>query len=86
MTTNKKPEEQKNEQNEQTTSKKGLLDSSDFSIIGIKVLSYSEKKVGSKSVIFYEVEITSRITKFLENWKKIFWVQKTSWFNDKDIS
>ena len=67
MTTNKKPEEQKNEQNEQTTSKKGLLDSSDFSIIGIKVLSYSEKKVGSKSVTFYEVEITSRITK--NSWK-----------------
>ena len=60
MTTNKKPEEQKNEQK---TTKKGLLDSSDFSIIGINVLSYSEKTVGSKSVTFYAVEITSRITK-----------------------
>ena len=60
MATNKKPEEQKNEQK---TTKKGLLDSSDFSIIGINVLSYSEKTVGSKSVTFYAVEITSRITK-----------------------
>ena len=64
MATNKKPEEQKNEQK---ITKKGLLDFSDFSIIGINVLSYSEKIVGSKSVTFYEVEITSRITK--NSWK-----------------
>ena len=65
MTTkNEKPEEQKNEEK---TQKKGLLDFSDFSIIGINVLSYSEKIVGSKSVTFYEVEITSRITK--NSWK-----------------
>ena len=65
MTTkNEKPEEQKNGEK---TQKKGLLDFSDFSIIGINVLSYSEKIVGSKSVTFYEVEITSRITK--NSWK-----------------
>ena len=64
MTTNKKSEEPKNEQNK---SQKDLLDSNDFSIIGINVLSYSEKSVGSKSVTFYQVEITSRITK--NSWK-----------------
>ena len=60
MSTNKKPEEKKDEQK---NSKNGLLDSNDFSIIGINVLSYSDKNVGSKSVTFYQVQIISRITK-----------------------
>ena len=64
MTTKSKPEEQKNEKiNEQ----KKIINIDDFSIIGIEVPSYSEKKIGSKSVTFYLVEVTSRITK--NSWK-----------------
>ena len=64
MTTKSKPEEQKNEKiNEQ----KKIINIDDFSIIGIEVPSYSEKKIGSKSVTFYLVEVTSRITK--NTWK-----------------
>lgn len=57
----------KNEEKIQNKEKQLLLNPNDFSIIGIEVPSYSEKYVGSKSVTFYAVEVTSRITK--NTWK-----------------
>ena len=57
----------KNEEKIQNKEKQLLLNPNDFSIIGIEVPSYSEKYVGSKSVTFYVVEVTSRITK--NTWK-----------------
>ena len=57
----------KNEEKTQNKEKQLLLNPNDFSIIGIEVPSYSEKYVGSKSVTFYAVEVTSRITK--NTWK-----------------
>ena len=64
MSSNNKIEEQKNAQNQ---GEKNLIDENSFSILGINVLSYADKLVGSKIVTFYEVEITSRITK--DKWK-----------------
>ena len=64
MTTKNKAEEQKKSQNNEV---KSLLDEDSLSILGINVLSYSDKLVGSKAVTFYLVEITSRITK--NTWK-----------------
>jgi hypothetical protein len=64
MTTKNKTEEQKKAQNNEV---KSLLDEDSLSILGINVLSYSDKLVGSKAVTFYLVEITSRITK--NTWK-----------------
>ena len=64
MSSNNKIEEQKNAQNQ---GEKSLIDENSFSILGINVLSYADKLVGSKIVTFYEVEITSRITK--DKWK-----------------
>ena len=60
MNSNSKPEEQNNEKK---INKEKIINLDDFSIIGIVVPSYSEKNVGSKSVTFYSVEVTSRITK-----------------------
>ena len=64
MSSNNKIEEQKNAQNKGV---KSLIDENSFSILGINVLSYVDKLVGSKIVTFYQVEITSRITK--NSWK-----------------
>jgi len=64
MSSSNKIEEQKNAQNQGV---KSLMDENSFSILGINVLSYADKLVGSKIVTFYEVEITSRITK--NSWK-----------------
>ena len=64
MSSSNKIEEQKNAQNQGV---KSLLDENSFSILGINVLSYVDKLVGSKIVTFYQVEITSRITK--NSWK-----------------
>ena len=58
-TTNKSEEPKKEKKNKQ----KGIINPDDLSIIGILVPSYSDKMVGSKSVTFYRVEVTSRITK-----------------------
>ena len=38
------------------------IDSNLTEIIGITVLSYSEKQIEKKSVIFYNVEVKSNIT------------------------
>ena len=62
-TANKIEEQKKVNKNEQ----KEITNPDLFSIIGIIVPSYSDKMVGSKSVTFYSVEVTSRITKNL--WK-----------------
>ena len=62
-TTNKSEEPKKEKKNKQ----KGIINPDDLSIIGILVPSYSDKMVGSKSVTFYCVEVTSRITK--NSWK-----------------
>ena len=64
MSSNNKIEEQKNANDKGV---KSLIDESSFSILGINVLSYADKLVGSKAVTFYQVEITSRITK--NSWK-----------------
>ena len=64
MATKTKNEEQKNEKKNE---KEGIFNIDDFSILGIVVPSYSDKHVGSKSVTFYTVEVTSRITK--NSWK-----------------
>ena len=64
MATKTKNEEQKNEKKNE---KEGIFNIDDFSILGIVVPSYSDKQVGSKSVTFYTVEVTSRITK--NSWK-----------------
>ena len=64
MSSSNKIEEQKNAQNKGV---KSLIDENSFSILGINVLSYVDKLVGSKIVTFYQVEITSRITK--NSWK-----------------
>ena len=58
MTTKNKTEEQKKAQNNEV---KSLLDEDSLSILGINVLSYSDKLVGSKAVTFYLVEITKDI-------------------------
>ena len=62
-TTNKIEEQKKINKNDQ----KEITNPDLFSIIGIIVPSYSDKMVGSKSVTFYSVEVTSRITK--NSWK-----------------
>ena len=64
MATKTKNEEQKSEKKNE---KEGIFNIDDFSILGIVVPSYSDKQVGSKSVTFYTVEVTSRITK--NSWK-----------------
>ena len=64
MSSNNKIEEQKNASDKGV---KSLMDENSFSILGINVLSYADKLVGSKAVTFYQVEITSRITK--NSWK-----------------
>ena len=64
MATKTKNEEQKNEKKNE---KEGIFNIDDFSILGIVVPSYLDKHVGSKSVTFYTVEVTSRITK--NSWK-----------------
>ena len=52
MTTKNKTEDQKKAQNNEV---KSLLDEDSLSILGINVLSYSDKLVGSKAVTFYLV-------------------------------
>ena len=64
MTTKNKTAEAKKEK---AIGKKEIINPNDLSIIGIVVPSYSDKTVGSKSVTFYCVEITSRITN--NSWK-----------------
>ena len=58
MSAKNKPEEKKGANKD-----KKSTEPEDLAILGINVLSYADKMVGSKSVTFYQCEIISRITR-----------------------